>query len=301
MATRRLFVWGGLGLITGCASRDLLDASGLVGRSDVSSDWRQYPCVARYRRGHIELTFVGARHDADENGQTQRLVREAFAEARPRLVIVEGFSSNDGLSPVDALRNAQRGESAWAKGEAGLAIRLAAAAQTPFMGGDASQKQVYDILLAQGYTTDELFGGLVLRATIQSLTAGQLDSPADPRFTHLFNAVLQMVRSEQSLDLDPNYGVEDFYAWHHAAFGVSFAHDADLVRRAAPDTETRIGRMNIAWNQPRDIHLFHTIREKLNEYGRVLVVFGGGHLSALSPALSQMLGPPTGACGVGGP
>jgi hypothetical protein len=117
----------------------------------------------------------------------------------------------------------------------------------------------------------------------------------------LFNAVLQMVRSEQSLDLEANYDVEGFYAWYQGAFDISFAHDADLVRRAAPDPETRIGRMNIAWNQPRDIHLFHTIREKLNEYGRVLVVFGGGHLSALSPALSQMLGPPSGACGIGGP
>ncbi|MGH6950469.1 MAG: hypothetical protein ACREH4_06335 [Vitreimonas sp.] len=294
---RRQFLIGGAALIGGCASRSLADTSSFIAASDTTTEWRQYPCAAIYRQGRFELTFVGARHDADPEGATQALVRSAFAQAAPRAVIVEGFATETGVSPADAAEDARQAQSAWARGEAGLAVRLALDGEIPFRGGEPTQRQVYDALLAQGYSIDELFGGLVLNATIQSLQAGQLHSGADPRFSNLFDAVQRMIRSEQSLALPPDYSAERFYAWYEAAFDAPFQSDPALITRGAPDPSTHVGRMHIAWDGPRDVNLLRIIRETLTEHERVLVVYGGSHLTALEPALAEMLGPPTSLCG----
>lgn len=223
-------------------------------------------------------------------------MQEAFSRAAPRALIVEGFATDEGPSPADVSENARRGESDWARGEGGFAVRLALAAGIPFFGGEPTRRQMYDALLQQGYTREDLFGGLMLNATAQSLMADQVLSPSDERVADLFAAVQRLVREEQSLDLPPDYGMDDFYAWYRGAFGIAFREDSIIVRRTAPDPANRIGRMYIASNRLRDVHLLGSIRARLEEYRKVLVVYGGGHLTALSPALADMLAPPTGAC-----
>jgi hypothetical protein len=212
------------------------------------------------------------------------------------MLIAEGFPTDKGPSPADVSEDARRGESAWARAEGGFAIRLALAAGIPFFGGEPTRRQMYDALLQQGYSQEDLFGGLVLDATVQSLMANQLQSAGDERFSDLFAAVQRLIRQEQSLDLPPDYGMDDFYAWYADAFGVAFREDQSILARTAPNPATRIGRMHIASNRIRDVHLLSTIRTRLEEHRRVLVVYGGGHLTALSPALADMLGPPTGTC-----
>ncbi len=223
-------------------------------------------------------------------------MQEAFSRDAPRVLIVEGFATDEGPSPADVSENARRGESAWAHGEAGFAVRLALAAGIPFFGGEPTRRQMHDALLQQGYTREDLFGGLVLNATAQSLMANQLLSPSDERFSELFAAVQRLVREEQSLDLPPDYDMGEFYNWYRGAFGVAFREDPHILARTAPDPANRIGRMHIASNRLRDVHLLGSIRARLEEYSKVLVVYGGGHLTALSPALADMLAPPIGTC-----
>lgn len=297
MPTRRSLVLGGATIVLGaCASGPLADTSAAIAPSEGATSSVRYPCTSSYSRRRFELTFVGSHHGAERMNETQAHVQEAFSRAAPRVLIVEGFATDEGPSPADVSENARRGESDWARGEGGFATRLALAAGIPFFGGEPTRRQMYDALLQQGYTQEALFGGLVLDATAQSLLADRLQSPSEERFAELFAAVQHLLREEQSLDLPPDYNIDDFYAWYRNNFGVAFREDPRILTRIAPDPATRIGRMHIASNRLRDVHLLGSIRTKLEEYRSVLVVYGGGHLTALSPALADMLVPPTGTC-----
>lgn len=297
MPTRRSLVLGGATIVLGaCANGPLADTSAAIAPSEGTTSSVRYPCTSSYSRRWFELTFVGSYHGADRRTETQAHVQDAFTRAAPRTLIVEGFATDDGPSPAGASEDARRGESDWARGEGGFAIRLALASGVPFFGGEPTQRQLYDALLQQDYTQEDLFGGLMLNAVGQSLLADQLQSPSDERFSELFAAVQRLLREEQSLDLPPDYDMDDFYAWYRSTFGVAFREDPRILTRIAPDPATRIGRMHIASNRLRDVHLLDSIRTKLEEYRKVLVVYGGGHLTALSPALADMLAPPTGTC-----
>lgn len=297
MSTRRSLVFGGVTIVLGaCASGLLADTSAAIAPSEGAISSVRYPCTNSYRRRRFELTFVGSHHGAERRTETQAHVQDAFSRAAPRVLIVEGFATGEGPSPAEVSEDARRGESAWARGEGGFAVRLALAADIPFFGGEPTRRQMYDALLQQGYTREDLFGGLLLDATAQNLMADRLVSPSEERFAELFAAVQRLLREEQSLDLPPDYDMDDFCTWYRGAFGVAFREDPHIPARTAPDPASRIGRMHIASNRLRDVHLLGSIRARLEEYGKVLVVYGGGHLTALSPALTDMLAPPTGTC-----
>ncbi len=54
---------------------------------------------------------------------------------------------------------------------------------------------------------------------------------------------------------------------------------------------THLQILTDSMTRARDAHLLSLIAAKLNEYGRVLVIYGDGHLQTCRAVLENMLGP----------
>jgi hypothetical protein len=66
------------------------------------------PFVARFPASDRQLTFVAAKHALSSDSPTFRLVRSELLARPPRLVIIEGFSSNLGIDSDELADRVQK-------------------------------------------------------------------------------------------------------------------------------------------------------------------------------------------------
>jgi hypothetical protein len=245
------------------------------------------PYLAVYRRGGRLLAFVAARHEVGVTSPTHTAVRKALDIYAPRAVIAEGFPTALGPSPDSILRAAQDGSS-WGLGESGYAVRLAHASGAPFWGGEPTDREVNEALLAEGWSADDVLGDEVLRMLPQTLRAGEISGAADPRLDRLIVAWSERVR--EGLNGAAPMDRAQLEAWYASMFGVAFETDSLFSDRHRPDRSGRFSRLVERQGVLRNNHLFGVIRDRLATDRTVLVVYGASHLFTLWRALEADLG-----------
>ena len=251
-----------------------------------------YPYTAVHGR---RLAFVAAEHSSDPGSATHRAVRDAFERVRPSAVIIEGFPTELGENPrpiVALARTSDRPEAEpYARGEAGYAARLAVDAGVPFVGGEPSEDDLTDALIAQGFDPVDILLTDVLALLPQSIRGGQITGPDDPAFEDVFRD--RVVARAMERNNAPRVNLDDFARWYQAQYGVDYRTDPEFQARPDPGKDTTVGRILRAQSLLRDRHLLALILRKVRERGRVLVVYGGTHRTALAGALNTALGPAT--------
>ena len=252
-----------------------------------------FPYTAVHRHGGRKLGFVAATHTVDPASPTMQAIREAFDHVQPAAVIIEGFPTEMGENPdviVDIVSGGEQPDAdPYARGEAAYAARLAMNAGVPFVGGEPTEAEQTRALMAQGYDARDIFFTDILKVLPQSIRGGEVSGPDDPRFPGVFNrwTVSLAIEREDA----PKITLADFERWYLAQYGVDYRVDARFVDRADPSAETLVGRILRSQSLIRDRHLYRAIMNTLKRRGRVLVVYGGSHRTALAGALSASLGP----------
>jgi hypothetical protein len=235
---------------------------------------------------------VAAEHSSDRGSATHRAVREAFDRVRPTKVIIEGIPTELGQNPADFVEMARTSDrpdaEPYARGEAGYAAQLAVQAGVPFQGGEPSEAQLTDALIAQGFDPVDVLFTDVLAILPQAIRGGQISGPADPNFERVFR--LRVVARAMERNNPPRVNLDDFARWYRAQFGTDYRTDPEFTSRADPAKETEVGRVLRAQSLLRDRHLLDLILQKVEERHRVLVVYGGTHRTTLAGPLNSALG-----------
>ena len=252
-----------------------------------------FPYTALHARGERRLAFVAATHTIDPASTTMRAIWNAYSDLQPAAVIIEGFPTELGENPrpiVELIEDAGAPDAdPYSRGEAAYAARLAMDTKVPFMGGEPTEAEQTRALRAQGFSARDIFFTDLLKVLPQSIRGGEISGPEDSRFEDVFARWTVSLSIER--DDPPRFRFEDFERWYLQQYGVDYRIDARFADRADPAADTLVGRILRAQSLIRDRHLYRTILDQLDKRGRVLVVYGGTHRTALAGALNAALGP----------
>jgi hypothetical protein len=294
---RRLAVIGLPLMVAGCSTTPLIGDARLV---QPFSDERQTillphdpPLTAAYQRRLKRLTFVGVEHTTNPKSASFAAIEEAFDTLQPRAVIVEGFATRWGPSPSFLLKSLDKPweqRSSYEQGEAFHAITLAARRQIPVWGGEPTDSEVVERLLAMGYDSADVFAALMFGPLGQDWRSGAFPAPTGPDFEVSYARWADDMKG--AFANPPPTDLASFQAWYLARFGKPLEADPDWATRGGPEGDSISERIGGQSNLLRDRHLFDLMLKLTNEQDRVLTVFGSSHLANQWDALKASFGAP---------
>ncbi|AYG94187.1 hypothetical protein D8I30_02545 [Brevundimonas naejangsanensis] len=294
---RRLVAIGLPLMVAGCSTTPLVGDAGLV---QPFSNERQTtllphdpPLTAAYQRRFKRLTFVGIEHTTNPQSASFAAIEKAFDTLQPRAVIVEGFATLWGPSPSFLLKSLDKPweqRNSYERGEAFHAVTLAAGRQVPFWGGEPTDSELVDRLLAMGSASADVFAALMFGPLNQDWRSGAFLAPTGPDFEVSYARWAADI--EQAFANPPPTDLASFQAWYLARFGKPIEADPEWATRGGPDGDSISERIGGQSNLLRDRHLFELMLKLTNERERVLTVFGSSHLANQWDALKASFGAP---------
>jgi len=252
------------------------------------------PYAARYVRDGRSLTFVASLHEHRSGCDTFRVVEREFERLDPQVVILEGFSSADGVSPAGYskwVRGQAEGE-LWPGGEAAFAAKLALDAGVPFLGGEPSAELVFREAQSERIGPEDLIYFFVVRQVPQWKRA---EEDRDRTFEQLYREMIRQLAHMHPIEAEAFQDPKGFLAWYQRRNGRAFVYDEITTEQSAPLTgEDALftQRVSTQVGEVRDAHIASVIADQLNQHERVLVVYGAGHHLVQEPVLAKLLGPP---------
>jgi len=252
--------------------------------------------AAVYTLARQRLIFIGARHENRTDSPTFRLIDQTYALFHVDTLLLEGPPHSRGPNHERLMKwiESERAIDGFIEGgEAVPAVRGALAHGAKVWGGEPDDADIRDRVLAQGFSAEDLLGFYTLRSVPQWLRERKIDGAGDERLQALIVSELERNRGRLVMEqaLLPTYTAwAEWYArTNKKAFGPSF--DPEETGPLA-DGRYQSNRIAEAISHARDAFLLDLVARHLNAGESVMVVFGGGHLAILRPALDAMLGTP---------
>lgn len=249
------------------------------------------PYIALFERGEKSLIFVSGDHERGVDSAVARTIRHAFKRHKPRAVVVEGLRSGDDADAAERLGQAKVFAADHPEGfpENYYPIYLADRKGIPFAGGEPSLKAKLEALRPLGYSAEDLLG-LMVAANVGALKA---DCSEDrDRCARMHDTMA--ARTSLELGLERDYRFADFERWHARRVGLGKpAHrlTADDCRPAGGPGANLLQTMAFHLELVREGAIVRQIETMLSRHGRVLVVYGSGHLVRQRPVWKRALGP----------
>jgi len=232
------------------------------------------PCVVtHFQRGHKHLLYVNAAHVNGIDNPTMHTIAAAMAHYRPQAVVLESV----GGMPMP-------------QGEATFMAAEANRANIPVIAGEPSDAAIFEALKALGYSAKEVMALYLLRTIPQDRAQGMpMD---DAHFAQRATDYLQHHPAFASVPPQERLRYDEFKAL--AAYVMPQKHflvteTADFAPYATSDS-TYFQRMHAAMAWVRETAIDQTIAAALNQYDRVLTVYGGAHLTQSLSVFEKMLG-----------
>lgn len=251
------------------------------------------PVVAFFGHGPRTVAFVGVVHSSDDTSPTFRAIDRAFAQAKPRVVILEGFPTSWGPNPakiVSKAANQPDAANSYDVGEDMYAARLALRARATIWGGEPTDAELRNELVKAGFKPRDIFFASMLGPLAQDLEAKEFADVSDPNFGKSYRSWADI--NAPAYDPSAPRDAAAFVDWFKAHYDHTLADDPEWFTRGGPGQKGLAGQIARASNRIRDQHM---VRETLNlacGNGPVLLVAGRSHLSSQWQALRQELGTP---------
>lgn len=250
------------------------------------------PLLALYRRSGRRLGFVAVTHSSDPASATFRLIGQSFDIVRPTTVILEGFPTAWGANPASVIGklDGNAGADSYSMGEDAHAAKLARAAGATIWGGEPTDAELAQALGKEGFDPTDIFFASMFGPLAQEHEAGMFSGPDDPRFGEVYRKLADQIA--------PAYGdalprdVATFETWFATQYAMPLNRDPQWFVRGGPGQAGKAGDIGRASNVFRDKHMFLTAIRLLNEHRRVLIIYGGSHLSSQWRAFATALGRP---------
>ncbi len=252
------------------------------------------PYAARYEHGGKSLVYVASRHEHHTGNATFAVVDREFERLEPEVVIIEGLTRANGLSPQFYREHVARLPEGdlWPSGEAGYSAQQAVLRGIPFVGGEPTPQQIRHGMADTPFDLRDLLCYFVVRQVPQWKRTGEDEGR---EFAELFAELMLHLRHAYELDESELITGYEFLAWYAEKNGRPFVYDHLDSQEAAPlvhEGALYTNRISVAEDLIRNMHIGDVIAEMLNRYDRVLIVYGAGHHVQHSQVLRAMLGPP---------
>lgn len=247
------------------------------------------PNVVRFQRGDNELSYVAVRHETDLNSKTFETIKKEFSEFKPQIVIIEGLQTSEGISPASRTNNPPLDSKTWPRGEPQYSAALASQNGVPFIGGEPDDRAYTDNFRGKGYTDKDIMGFLLARQIPgRSKEAGS--KPFD--LGEFYKADQDNLAKKFSLDENAKFASpDDFKKWYKEKNNIDLVTGPESASIVAPrDGPNALftQKMSLEGDKLRDANITSVIASKLNEYDRVMVVYGAGHLFQERLVLEKM-------------
>ena len=255
-----------------------------------------FPCpyLATFKKDGFVLAYLAATHANQESDPTMTLLRRTLENGSFKAVMFEGFpfdaSSSDQERYLQYAERTRRG-GLLEGGEDAYAAILAHSKGLPFYGGEPTEPQVLQGVLARGYSARDLVGFSIVRmipvwTRDGELKGKSLDALADDR-----------LRSEcRGYRLEPAAcpDLDSLKFWYRTKNGEEFGEPFDGEKAAPyPGGKYFTQRLSAAVDDVRNRAVVEHIEKLLRKHGKILVVYGGSHLTMQSKAFEAALGTPT--------
>lgn len=293
MYTRRFFISALPAFtIAGCMSGAVRKHSEFVDQYDPAREARLYPdgppFLAHYEQGQFQLGWIAALHGDDP--ATKAAIREAFTLIQPTSVLLEGFPTSWGANPETILEDIRGSEGPFTN-ETDLSIAEALRSGASVWGAELTGRELAFSIRALGFNPTDVFYTAFFGPLEQDLREGRFENTTGPAFERAFKDWAEIIAPEHQADAAPT--PEGFRGWFRDKFGIAFEDDAKWWERGWPGKEGLGSEIARASNRLRDVHAYNTTIDRLTADRRVIVVFGGSHLSSVWRALEASMGEPT--------
>lgn len=270
-------------------SKDLISFDEAL--SDAST--AKSPALYEFKKGPVELLYLASNHVTDPKSETFRLIEYAFAKKSFRLIIVEGFETSLGQSPVEIKNAILSGNTKdfYPNGEPSYAVELAVRNGIPFIGGEPNDKQIFLSVKSGGYSVEDLIGFNFVRRIPQLRRQRKV----------IDMATLESEFKWYSKAKAKDFGVEDltfnfeaFKKWYSSKQGKNLSLESGEKGETAPmDGPYFTQKLSKIITTARDENIVNTITTMLSTHQKVLIIYGSSHYRIEHKALKNALGEPT--------
>jgi hypothetical protein len=290
-----------MGLLSGAASppAPLVPDLSLIRDYDRGISEQENPSRTAYARhfykGDKHLYYVAAGHELGPENATFKTVREAMARGKPQLIILEGFPTQAGVSPVFYQDYVQKkaAENFHTAEEPEYTAHLAMQNNIPFIGGEPTDQEIFKQMNEKGYSDKDTAAFYLLRwiprwVEQQGVTEKDFDKKAQDYLDHFQYYHDANVPPEKRLTVDE---FKAWYAEHNDQPGRHFLQiNSENVAPVRSQFASYFEKMSAATGEIRERHLDTAIGNAFKDHDNVLVVYGSGHLVQSRKVFEQMFG-----------
>ena len=237
------------------------------------------PYIINLENKRKRLVVIGTQHTRDTSSPVFIEIEKAFKNWQPGVVINEGGN----LTRTYTSRN----EAIKKSGELGLVKYLADKAGIKTVNGDAPDKLEFDELTL-AYSKEEALLFFASERFIFPYVFGQFSGPLAHTYDSIF---IKKYLEKEGIELAPH---EKTFAYYKQLYQKYFSEEFSLdninqLHFIPFSTTHHLNDIARKSKELRDVYLCQQIETQLRKHDRVLVVYGGWHVLAIEPALTQII------------
>lgn len=237
------------------------------------------PYVIDLKNKGKRLIVIGTQHTFDTLSPVFIAIEKAFTEFRPEIVINEGG--------ILTKTNSSRNSAITHRAELGLEKYLADKAGIKTFNGDMPAKMEFEEL-SKAYSKEEALVQFASERFIFPFVFGQFTGNLEKNYDSIF---IKQYLEKEGIQLTPEEKVFSYYKkLYQNYFHQPFSLDSISMLDFAPfGTRNHFDKVTRKSKELRDVYLCKQTESQMKIYDRILVVFGGWHVLAIEPALSQIM------------
>ncbi len=249
------------------------------------------PYISTFKKGDKELIYIAVEHANSLQSKTFKTIKDVITKEKPRFIVLEGFSNKDEINPQWFLDYSDKCEKSQFKncGEPAYAAMLADRETIPFAGGEPTDIEVFNDLVSHGFFHIDAVSFYLLRQIPQLKRQHKLKRDN-------FNNQAQRYLNHFSSDFGQKDFIrfEEFEKWftRHSKSQKNYLEiTSQDVAPIKNQDSTFFNKISATISLTREKFLNQVIETKLNEYSKVLVIYGGGHLVKSRKVYEKYFGP----------
>ena len=250
------------------------------------------PYIFELKAGDTQLHYFGSPHTSDPSNPLFAEIEAAFNKANPDIVFVEGMNvRGDKTKFNERVKSATREEAIDRMGESGLTLKLGVEKGIDWESPEPNNEDLYNDLLAKGFSKDEIFAWDVFRILPQYHR--QMKREGFEKYVSGFIDRFKRTTNWENF----NYSYERAIKLGEQIFGeaVDIENDQRALDRIDPipwnekkEKQTILNGISEASSLFRDRKIVSDIAGALKTHKRVFVVYGASHAVMQEPALRRL-------------
>ncbi len=248
------------------------------------------PYVSTFTKGQYKLAFVAAEHVNGNNNSTCQTINNEFKNGGYRFLLVEGmpFTEINDEKQIQVTRDCIANDFKGC-GEDSCAVQKALNKKISFNYAEPSDLVIKSRVLQKDYTDRELLFFYGLRQIPQIINQGAVDEKTIKR---RLNQYLENVAKNRLL-VEPAMNLHEFEIIFKNKLGRAIDYlkvNTDLVSPRTDENPEWSNTISFEVGQVREEFIAKMIEKRVNEYKKVIIIYGQGHLVKERIALKNAFG-----------